>query len=254
MCRYDESERSLDGHMSAGPERWDNRQLSLHVHLRVRPRFGESQSDNLCLTFVRKGAATDLKIQELGGRVPSDGIPDSLFDRKEHLDREGSVLVDVPQLVNDSQETTTGVFTEFPAVVRLLPLDECPGRPIYLDTLQGTSPGTMRLLDAGVEIFGTSEDRKSVGPVGLVAFSKHELPDGMVQRAPRVMDSVAANKAKSGRGRLIEQWADTYDMPRAVKGVIGSESIGVRFDEGAPFSVERVEVFLSAPKLEAGSV
>ena len=89
----DAAEGSLEGLTVS--ERWLQSDLALHVHLRVRSRCGESQAQDLCLVFVKKGVEGLFVLQEMRGGVPSDGVPDRLYRREKHLAVKGTVLVNV---------------------------------------------------------------------------------------------------------------------------------------------------------------
>jgi hypothetical protein len=247
---FDGSESYQGGSIA---ERWINGKGSLHVHLRVRPRIGEAQADNLCLAFVRKHRGTDVVFQEFSGGIPSIDRRNMFLGGEVLVPEKGTVLVDVRQLAHDSKEGATGIFSAFPAFVWLLSFDEFPGRPVNLYAVKDTSFGFAGVGSA-LELSRLLADRESVEFSGPIAFFEHQLPDDMVQSTPQVMDNIPTDESETRRRRLVKQWADRYGVPRAVKGVIGDGSLGVRLDEGLPFSVERVEVFFSPFQLETRAI
>ena len=74
-------------------ERWLQYDLILHVHLRTRSRFGESQAQDLCLVFVKERVGGFSALQEMCGGVPPDGITHRPYRRINHLSVKGTVLV-----------------------------------------------------------------------------------------------------------------------------------------------------------------
>ncbi len=144
VCNCGEGELS-----SRIAERWMNHQSLLHVHLRVRPRLGKSQADDLCLTFARKRLCGETPIHKLRVGVPGESIPNTVGVGEEHLNGEGAVLVNIGQHCEHRKGMVQGVLTEIPAVVRLLALDSCPDRPVYFDALQGAFSMPCRGLRSG---------------------------------------------------------------------------------------------------------
>lgn len=249
----DRSERGLDRANTTTTKHWINAQGALHVHLRVRPRFAETQARNLCLTFVRKCCGADMVIQEPGIGIPTVDRRDLARCGDVQVFEKGTVLVDVGQLGYDGQVIGAGVFSEFPAFVRLLSLDDIPGRSVLCKTVQGACFGSLGVSDAS-EASGFFTDWEGIAGSGTIAFCEHQLPDDMIQSAPQVVDDVSTDDPESKRRRFIEQRANRYGMPHSVKGVIGRGSVGVRFDESFPLSVERVEVFFSPFDLGYGAI
>lgn len=230
-------------------ERWLNRKAVLHAHLRVRPRVGESQAQDLCLVFQRKGHIGDPVLQEFPGGVPSDEIRNVLLCGKEHVDDEGAVFIHVVEGLVHSQWITGRV----PAVVRLRLLDSCPGLPAGVDALQGTpAPIFLAKPNVAVKVFGVGIDREGVPLTWLAISRKHKFPDEVIQSRSEVVDGVAANEAPPER-ELLDYWSKVHGVPRSVEGVIDGLSLGVRFKEGGQFAVERVEVFSAPLGLGPGS-
>lgn len=110
---FDDSEGSVDGAIirnTSTAEHWINGQGILHVHLRVRPRFGEAQAGNICLAFVSNWLGTDKVLPGHGAGVPPVHFRNLFRRGLVCVLQEGSVLVDVRQSAQHRQGTTEGGF------------------------------------------------------------------------------------------------------------------------------------------------
>ena len=240
------------------PERWIEGDCAIHAHLnlRVRPGFGESEAQNFCLVFQRQRQRSVPLLQKDGGGIPLDHTLHRLSASESHVDMEGSVLVGIGEPVKDGELVCSGVHTEFPSLVRLQVLDECPSVSFGIDAFQGAGS---RLLLAGPDltdkVVKVGVDGEEVpAPRPLPAFGEHELPDEVIQSGSEVVNRVSADDAEAQRRRLLERWANTYLVPGSVKVHVERHFVGVCFPEDAPFMVEDARVFPGPLNLAAGSI
>ena len=230
-------------------ERWLNAEIALHAHLRVRPRVREAQSQDLCLAFQRQSLVSDPVLHKFCGGVPFDEIPDFMLSGEEHLYEQGTVLIHDIQRVKHGQE----VASRFRAVVWLCLLDSCPSLPVGVDALKGTrTPLFLAGPDISIKALGIGVNRERVPLTWLVTSREHKLPNEMVQRRSKVVDSIATKDAPSQRG-CVEYWTKVHDVPSSIEGVIDGSSVGIRLKEGMDFAVERVKVFFSSADLGINS-
>ena len=146
------------------------------------------------------------------------------------------------------------MLSRYPAVVRLLPLDECPCFSVEGDAVQGTPLGVFGEPDLALKVFSLRVDRERVPAVGFVAFNQNELPNEIIQRGTQIVNGLAAYDAEKQRYRLFDYWVEAHDVPRSIEPVIDEPGVGVRFQECAKFMVEGVKVFVSPRDLESDRV
>jgi hypothetical protein len=252
-------ERNFPGPIA---KRWLNQEICLHAHLGLRSLVGESEAEELCLVFVRQLDVRPPKtlLQEDGIPVPCDKVGDSLITDIQPTQIDGAVFVDIGEVVKDGEEMVVGVLTQFQAKVRLLPVDDCAGLSIGIDPIQRVAiPATMGDRHTGIELRFVRVDRKGVSldgrlPYGLVGLRENELPDKMIERAPDVINGIAADDEQARRREFFQRWVCDNDVPRFVVGTIDSRSIGVRLEEGAPFRAEFIDVVLGSVELGLDSL
>jgi hypothetical protein len=238
-------------------KRWLNGKSALHAHLWVRSRLGEAHTDELCLLYQRKRLVRDAVVHDDGIRVKANDVLERGPAREDHLAHEGTVLVGVGEEGEDDEFVTSGVFEQFPAIVRLRFLNDCPCLAVNGDALQGTGAflGIFGGSDTAVEVVdvdGYGELGPSAGPV---SFQQDELPNEMIQAGSEVLDSIAANQTESRRRRrLVGRWVGEHDVPGSVKGVLKDLSVGIRLEEDAKFLVQNAQVFVGPTELESGAV
>jgi hypothetical protein len=163
------------------------------------------------------------------------------------------VLIDVGQIGKPGEFVSGGVFSEIPAMVRLRPLDECPGLALRIDSVQGTGTPfrVPRVPDAPIKICPLRIDGKGAVLTRLVAVDEDKLGNEVIQRGSEVLDGVSAKDTQARGRRFAEKWVDTYNVPGAIKGVVEADSLGVRFPECEDLAFERVKVFVSPLELES---
>jgi hypothetical protein len=234
-------------------KRWLDGKSALHAHLWVRSRLGEAHTDKLCLLYQRERLVRDPVVHEDGIRVEVNDVSERGRAGNHQLAHEGTVLVGVGEEGEDNEFVTDGVFAQFPAVVRLRFLDECPCLAVNGDALQGTG-GFLGGSDAAVEVVDVEGYRELGRSAGSVSFQQDELPNEMIQAGPDVLDGVAANQTESRRRRQrLSGWVDEHDVPGSVKGVLEELSVGIRLEEDAKFLVQNVQVFVGPTELEPGA-
>jgi hypothetical protein len=173
----DGEERNLVGSVAKG---WLDGKLALHAHLWVRSRLGEARADNLCLLYQRERLVRDAVFHDAGiRRVDANEVLELDGAREVHLAHEGTVLVGVGKTGEDDKFVMGGVFAQFPAVVRLRFLDECPCLAVNSDALQGTGTflGVFGGSDTAVEVVDVCGHRELGPSAGSVSFQQDELPD-----------------------------------------------------------------------------
>jgi hypothetical protein len=167
------------------------------------------------------------------------------------------VLVGVRETGEDDEFVMEGVLAQFPAVVRLRFLDECPYLSVNGDALQGTGAflGTYGGSDTAVEVVDVGGYRELGPSTGSVSFQQDELPNEMIQAGPDVLDGVATNQAESRRRQQrLSGWVDKHDVPGSFKGVLQELWVGIRLEEDAKFLVQNVQVFVGPTELKPGAV
>ena len=246
----DGAERDLHGDVA---KRWLNGKSALHAHLWVRSRLGEAHTDKLCLLYERERLVRDAVVLDDGIRVEANEVLERGSTREGHLAHEGTVLVGVGKTGEDDEFVMGGVFAQFPAVIRLRFLDECPCLAVNGDALQGTGAflGIFGGSDTAVEVVDVCGHRELGPSAGSVSFQQDELPNEMIQASPEVLDGVAANQTESRRRQQrLSRWVDAHDVPGSVKGVFEELSVGIRLEEDAKFLVQNVQVFVGPTELE----
>ena len=251
----DGAERNLHGGVA---KRWLNGKSALYAHLWVRSRLGEAHTDKLCLLYRRERLVRDAVFHDAGiRRVDVNEVFERGLAREVHLAHKGTVLVGVGETGEDDEFVMGGVLAQFPAVVRLRFLDECPCLTVDGEALQGTGAflGTYGDSDTAVEVVDVGGYRELGPSAGSVSFQQDELPNEMIQAGPDVLDGVATNQAQSRRRQQrLSGWVDEHEVPGSVKGVLQELWVGIRLEEDVKFLVQNVQVFVGPTELEPGAV
>jgi hypothetical protein len=188
------------------PERYVQGKAGVHVHLRFRAIGVESEPREICATFNR---AFDDRFKGLN------------IDCLEEAQRrhEGLVLVEIREDAQVPQDGVLGV----PSLVRLLPLDECPSRPVAFDSVEWSRTaigGAINYVPKEIPLIRV--DRELVMAARRSVIRDDQLPNGMVERGAQIVD----DRVLSGLGVVIDR-----------------KGIGTWFEESLGRLVERSEIF-----------
>jgi len=172
-------------------ERYKRQEMGFHIHLQSRS-FGtidDGKRPDLCL-LIERGSEVDVS-----PCLPVDILGNQIIRRDASVEvsvQYPSVLVDVAEIINDSQHILAGVL---PMTVRLQPLNLCNGIDRY-----AVEPPALALRD---ERFWCCADREHVAVAGVLIRSKYKFPYQIIEGGTQILETVPDNNRQAGRDRLV---------------------------------------------------
>ena len=209
--------------------------VTLHLHLRVRPRDLNGDPHEFCAVIASRrgdvGRAADLAYVPNGDGIPGEVANVWAFGAEANGDLEAlgedTSNVDMPMFVHIVKPRKEGEIRVRRAVSELkglVSLDDCPIIRAY----------TAKHPEARQIPLPAFVDGELRLPTGATAPEEHQLPNEIVERGPQVVSKLPDDESDPGIGRL----------PIETKDILAGIAIELTHDAA---------VFLVDPRLKGGS-
>jgi hypothetical protein len=231
---------------------WIDGKATLHVHGRLRPIGVELEPRDICGLFLRQRPKDRFSAEQNRGGVPADEVIYGVESRKTHLYVQGAVLVSVRQPGKGDEPIKVRVRCP----IWLRGIDECPRRPVDLQTIEGTSLGSVWMTDFAVKVPLLPIDGKRVLAAWLArAFVADELTDNVIERASQIRHGISGDE-RYPEGVSFRDWWNRINpdpMSRRFEIYVDNTRLGLRCVNSSDLVAERCKVFVGAPDLGDGT-
>jgi hypothetical protein len=232
-------------------ERYLHGRVTLHLHLRIRPRGLDGDSREFC-AVVASDHGDVLHLTEVSYLFGEDDVPRELTrvsafapapnvvagDR--HCLRNGATDVQDAMLVHIVEPRKEGKVRIRRAFSRTIGLQELDGCPII--RAYSAKRSTPNAILIPLPSFLDGELRLASG---TTASESDELPDEIVKRGPQVVSELPDDQPDTGVGEFP---AEAKDVLAGVALEMTDDGVVFLVKEGVPFVVERGQVLVRSFK------
>jgi hypothetical protein len=218
-------------------------EITLHLHLRVRPRRGEDDAYEFCAVVATDKGAIE-HIADLRNMLDEAGIPRELARAEafrasmKHLDweefRQGAADVNEAMLVYVVKPRKQGQIRLSRLVSTLKGLDVLDSCPII--RAYATKHPDARLIPLPAFVDGELGLAR-----GASSPQEHELPKEVVQRGPQVVSELPDDEPDTGIGEIA---AEAKHVLAGIAVELTDDAAVFLVKEGISFAVERGQVLI----------